>query len=84
MKRKVLFSILIIAFFGFSLAFNLNQKRNDDKRLVRNIEALAFDQEHDCPPECNSWGYKNWDYWASGASGVDCCCNDREKVWTEC
>lgn len=88
MKKRIVFSIFA-AIFSIALlsgpnivnASVLGLFPQDDVTIMAASYAdnAGMDAEN-----CMSWGYRTWDFWASGADGVDCACKDREKVWTPC
>ena len=68
MKKKVLISIATVAFFGLAIASNLNKKKESDL-LVKNIEALAGDEDH----------LKDEDDSNGDGGGYPYCC---DEIWT--
>lgn len=81
--REVIISVLsLILSFGILsiLQANVVSEINTDLSESLNI----YQAQPDAEPDCMSWGYRTWNYWASGVDGVDCDCKEREKVWTPC
>ena len=85
MKKKILIS-LVACFIaaGSFIGYNLTENTSRLDISLADISVMAQADGESGSGACFSWGYKTWDYWMSGANGVDCDCNDRNKVWTEC
>lgn len=81
--RKVIISTLsLVLSFGILSLIQANVASELNTNLSKNLS--IYQAQPDAQPDCMSWGYRSWNYWASGIDGVDCACKDREKVWTPC
>ena len=79
--KKILLALVCIALTSMSFL------QSDAKySLNTNLENLLnISQAHaESGDDCSSWGYRQWNSGCLNGDGVDCWCNDREKVCTEC
>ena len=85
MKSKKMFLLFAAFIFAAVAIYNihLTQTQNLGDISLADITVMAKADGESGEP-CFSWGYRNWDYFWSGVSGVDCACNDRKKVTNRC
>ena len=79
--RKILLGLFCIALISLSfLQSNTKSSLDFDLESLLNISQAQAESGDDC----SSWGYRQWNSGCLNGDGVDCWCNDREKVCTEC
>ncbi|MBW6536258.1 MAG: hypothetical protein K0B11_14715 [Mariniphaga sp.] len=79
--KRILLGIVCIALTSLSF-LQSNTKSGLDLDIERLLNVSQAQAESGS--DCSSWGYRQWNSGCLNGDGVDCWCNDREKVCTEC
>jgi hypothetical protein len=78
--------IIAVLLFVFLVIFNVQMGVHDVESGDISLFGLSLSLfiPDAVASDCSEYGYRNWDWWVSGVSGLDCWCTERRKVVNPC